>query len=191
MNLTRSRDDSHANGPETVHACDLTHRSGIASGVLTGHVAPTASKARRRGETAMLDAITFAELHHLRARVVFCELASGNAGESDVRARIVYVSAHLTPVEARCTVMHELAHIALQHTDFTGDDARDAPYEAAADEWAAERLIPDTVLAHARDRARDDREMAEHCGVDEHTMAARLRVADRRIPAQVVRLVRS
>jgi hypothetical protein len=86
--------------------------------------------------------------------------------------------------------MHELAHIDLGHT-VTGDPDLDQPLEDAADEWAALRLIPDVVLAHARDIARDDREMAEHCGVDEHTMAARLRVADRRIPAQIVRLVRS
>jgi hypothetical protein len=138
----------------------------------------------------MLDAIVHAEMHRLRARVIFCELASGNAGESDVQARTVWVSDRLTPVEARCTVMHELAHIDLQHV-VTGDPDLDGPLEDAADEWAASRLVPAVVLAHARDVSRDDREMAEHCGVDENTMTARLRVADGRIPAQVIRLVRS
>lgn len=134
----------------------------------------------------MLDAIVHAEIHRLRARVIFCELASGNAGESDVQARIVWISDRLAPVEARCTVMHELAHIDLQHV-VTGDPDIDGPLEDAADEWAAIRLIPDVVLAHARDVSYDEREMAEHCGVDEGTMTARLRPASRLVPLQIVR----
>lgn len=121
----------------------------------------------------MIDPTVYAELQLLNVTLTITTLPEGTVGLSDVPARQVWVSRDLTPAELRCTVMHELAHIALRHHP-TGDPAHDGPLEDEADAWAAERLIPDSLLHAALRYGRDERDVAEYCRVDMGTLRAKV-----------------
>jgi Zn-dependent peptidase ImmA (M78 family) len=56
-------------------------------------------------------------------------------------AAVVFIGRHLDPVQRRCTLAHELAHVDLVHSA-TGQPILDARLEVAADALAAARLIP-------------------------------------------------
>ncbi len=119
----------------------------------------------------MQDPIVQAELYRLDATYEICDL--GNiAGDCDLLTRRIRINIG-TPVEQRCTLMHELRHIELGHAP-TGDPAVDEAMEVEADRWAAVKLITDTMLAWALGFGRDRREAAEMLQVDPNTLDARI-----------------
>lgn len=119
----------------------------------------------------MLEPLIAAHVWQQGATVQYVPL--DDAGDCDLRTRVIRVSDELTPVEGRCTIMHELGHLAMGHI-MTGDADADAVMERLADDWAAERLITDVELQWALARGRDRREVAEMLRVDMGTLNARL-----------------
>lgn len=115
--------------------------------------------------------------YKLGATVIIGPILSGNVGESDLATRTVWLSDALTLVERSCTLMHELAHLALDLHP-TGDETLDAAMEQRADEWVAERLIPQELLEYAQAVTDSEQEMCEICGVDEDTLRARIRMEE-------------
>ena len=90
---------------------------------------------------------------------------------------VITMSPHLTQVERRCSLAHELGHRhAADHP--TGRDDYDATQEAAADQWAARFLIPLDALADALRWATCPDEAADELWVTRHTLDVRLATLD-------------
>ncbi len=119
--------------------------------------------------------IVLAELRRQRIQLVIMPFQDGGVGECDFNTRTVRASWDLSVAELQSTIMHEIAHIVLDIFP-TDDPVRDAEIEDRCNEWAAEKLIPDAMLADALETARDEREVAERLGVDENVLAAKLRM---------------
>lgn len=81
----------------------------------------------------------------------------------------VWIDRRLLQAERRCTLTHELVHLAHGH-----HGAQDADTEARVQAEAAKLLIPIETLANALRWTRDVTELAEECWVDERTITARL-----------------
>lgn len=120
----------------------------------------------------MQDPIVCAELFHLGATLIVTALP-GFVGDCDPLTRVIRVAQGMTPAETRCTIMHEAGHLALGHVP-TGEDHVDDLMEAAANRWAAAKLITDSQLDWALRVARDRREAAEMLQVDPETLDARV-----------------
>lgn len=123
-------------------------------------------------------AIIHAEEIRLHVTTIKTDLETSILGDNDLETRTVRVQRDLPLIVQECTIMHELGHIALRHVP-TGDPEHDRRIEQEADEWAAERLIPEAVFTAARTLKGDLRDWAEQCHVDERTIKARIAMAER------------
>lgn len=104
-------------------------------------------------------------LTHINVRWVPMDDRLGDTdGISDIR-----MHPNQLQVQRRCTITHELAHVTLGHIG-----GCDAGEEAAANEWAARRLITMDALKDALLWADDLGEVADELWVDLDTLKNRL-----------------
>lgn len=120
----------------------------------------------------MQDPIVLMWARRLGATIIYTPL--DGPGDCEPLTRTIRINLSATPIEQRCTGMHELGHIYHGH----GLSGIVTPsMEEQADWWAAEQLISDLMLEDAIEIGRDPREVAEILNVDEHTLTARLGLA--------------
>ena len=86
---------------------------------------------------------------------------------------VITMSPHLTQVERRCSLAHELAHRQAGDRP-TGHPGYDAAQESAADGWAARHLIPLDSLTSALQWSTCHDEIAEELWVTRHLLTVRL-----------------
>lgn len=86
-----------------------------------------------------------------------------------IHGHVIWVDRRLLQAERRCTLTHELIHLAHGH-----HGPQDPLTEARVQAEAARLLIPIETLANALRWTRDVTELAEECWVDERTITARL-----------------
>lgn len=102
------------------------------------------------------------------------ELEPGLLGCTDHQRRLIWLDSRLTAAEKRCTLAHELGHLALDTA--CGHQAFPAA-EQLVDEWAASRLIRGRDLARSFSWSLHLSEIAEELFVDVKTLRARIRCA--------------
>lgn len=145
------------------------------------------------GDTELGRAECWSPWRYLRDRypdvqVFETELPPGVLGCVDHRARVVWLAAGQTQAERRCTLAHELGHLAL---DVVGPSGLvRAAREHRVDAWAARRLITAEALADAMRWSPDVSEMAQELWVDECMVRARLRTLDDREQDMLMAVVR-
>lgn len=98
-------------------------------------------------------------------------LPGGVVGVTDWAHRTITLDVRLTQVERRCTIAHELEHVARGPAP-AWDVARE---EAAVDDVVARYLIPLDRLAAAVAWSLDPHEIADELWVDVPTLEARAR----------------
>jgi hypothetical protein len=93
----------------------------------------------------------------------------------DVRRRIIWLDADLTPVQARCVLAYEIGQYEQGPTPTQPCQARAA--QKAAEEWAALMLVSTEDFVSAWAHCLDLATMAARCHVDVPTFRARIRAA--------------
>ncbi|MEU5307012.1 ImmA/IrrE family metallo-endopeptidase [Streptomyces noursei] len=91
----------------------------------------------------------------------------------------VFCSISLSPIQKRCSLTHELAHIILKHQRcaYTGEGVASITsftQERAAEMWAARKLINPVQLATARESGLSSADIARELGVTTRVYRARL-----------------
>ncbi|MGG7568887.1 ImmA/IrrE family metallo-endopeptidase [Streptomyces sirii] len=95
----------------------------------------------------------------------------------DAERRKVYCTQGLGPIQKRCALTHELAHISLGHHRCTYGGATNVAtlaQERAAELWAARRLITVVQLAIASDSELPNSVLARELGVTPRIFRARI-----------------
>lgn len=105
--------------------------------------------------------------------VAWGQLEPGLWGLTDHESRIIVVDETLTQAQRRCTVAHELEHVA--RGPVPEEPVLNAKEEEAVDRAVARRLIPFPKLEDAMRWSRDVHEVAEELWVDVPTLEARIR----------------
>lgn len=110
--------------------------------------------------------------HHPHWNVRFTELPDGVCGLTDFAAAEIVLDRDLTQVERRCTLTHELEHVA--RGPVVDDDQAAAREEAAVDELAARRLVSLRELMDALLWSDHEHDVADELWVDVPTLKTRL-----------------
>ena len=121
------------------------------------------------------DPWAYVEQHHPDVRVEVAKLQGRVQGCVDVRRKIIWLDADLTPTQARCVLAYEIGHLEQGPTPTNPCQARAA--QKAAEEWAALMLVPSDDFVAAWGNCLDLAAMASRCGVDLPTFRARIRAA--------------
>jgi len=103
-------------------------------------------------------------------------LPPGLMGSTCHRRRVVTLDLRLSQAERRCTIAHELEHVA--RGPAPDDPVLRAREEAAIDRAVSRRLIPLDRLVEAAAWSRCSAEMADELWVDRPTLQARLGTLD-------------
>ena len=105
--------------------------------------------------------------------VAWAALPAGIWGFTDHDARVIVLDGDLTQAQRRCTIAHELEHIA--RGPVPEDPILLAKEEEAIDRAVARRLIPLAKWLDAVRWSRDPHEIADELWVDVPTLEARIR----------------
>lgn len=100
-------------------------------------------------------------------------MPGGWMGCTDHAKGTIWIASGLTQAERRCTLAHELGHLA--RGPVPTDPALAATEERAVDEWAAKRLLPVCALVKAFQWSSYLDEIAEELWVDLRMLRVRLR----------------
>lgn len=93
----------------------------------------------------------------------------------DRKRGIIWLDFALTDIEARCCLAFELGHLKMGPPP--ADPRLAAAHRRAAEEWAAQMLIPGDVFAAAWGACLNLGSMAAYCGVDLPTFRNRIRAS--------------
>lgn len=126
-----------------------------------------------RGNSNSWDPWAFVREHHPDARVITTTLPARVQGCVDHHQRIIWLSAGLSDVEAKCALAYEIAE--LQQGPTPGDPCTAAAHRRAAEEWAAIMLVPIESILSACLTVATIPEIAARIGVDSATLRSRLR----------------
>lgn len=127
------------------------------------------------GSRNTFDPWTYVEQRHPDVQVKIRALKGRVQGCVDVNKRIIWLDRGLTPVQARCILAYEIAHLEQGPTSLDPRVAR--AMDRAAAEWAALMLISSDMFTEAWANCLDLAAMAAYCGVDVPMFRARIRAA--------------
>lgn len=102
----------------------------------------------------------------------FADLPDGLLGYTDLSQGVIVLDRHLTQVERRCTVTHELEHLHRGHVP--ADPRLAAREERTVDELAARRLVSLRDLIDALLLSDNEHDVADELWVDVPTLRTRI-----------------
>lgn len=121
------------------------------------------------------DPWTYVEQRHPDVRVEVMDLEGRVQGCVDVQRRVIWLDAHLSPVQARCVLAYEIGHY--EQGPLPDNPCVARAMDRAAAEWAALMLIPSDMFVAAWANCLELDAMAARCGVDLPTFRHRIRAA--------------